>query len=471
MAVIKDLGLSREIKKINISDEREAGRYSFNSFFAGIGGFDLAFERAGIHPAFHCEINKFCSSVLKKHWPSLPRHEDITTLNHSNVPDVEVWCGGFPCQDVSVARGAQGRDGLKGKNSGLFYPFLDLIQEKKPQVVLLENVAGLLNSHNGHDFKTILLSLTGLGYGVSWRIINARYFGAPQSRPRVFICAWRGRVDLAINALYEEGKSPTVENARKGFVTPEKCRKTGAVVPSVGYCLSATSGRHTGTDWSRTYVSYHDKVRRLTPLECEGLQGFPVGWTLLPSDCAANDDEIDSHRYHAIGNAVCVPVVEWIGHRIVSGLSRSEGRNFSKYPSSAVPEAIRETYSCFNNALLMPMAEIDMINGEDEEIKWESGGAAFDEWILKEKVSPAPNNPIERKLIDIIEKNEVDEKYFLSPNAAKGILRRVESQNRKLFDPLYQALLRLSKQDEKFKKLDLNYCCDCRGIEIKAVRV
>lgn len=425
-----------------------ASHYSFNSFFAGIGGFDLGFERAGISPAFHCEINQFCQSVLKRHWPDLPISSDIKTLDTDCLPDAEVWCGGFPCQDVSVARGWKGRDGLKGKNSGLFYPFLELIKLKLPQVVVLENVTGLLSSHRGQDFRTVISSLTELGYGVAWRVMNARYFGAPQSRPRVFICAWKGRVDLALNALYEEERGAVVKDARKGFVTPTKCRNTGASVPLAGYCLAATSGRHTGTDWSRTYVSYLDEVRRLTPVECEGLQGFPVGWSLPERDYPLCDDEIDTLRYHAIGNAVCVSVVNWIADRIITGLNGKVNQlDVSNMLDSKPDKIISKTYMDFQNGSFNKLNSLEH-DPDDKEcaIRWKNGGVAFGEWCLESSVSPAPHKPVEKKLLDVIEKKDIDNKYYLSPNAATGILRRVNSQGRTLFKPLHEALEKLSER-------------------------
>ncbi|TRZ49401.1 DNA (cytosine-5-)-methyltransferase [bacterium] len=424
------------------------GHFKFNSFFAGIGGFDLGFERAGISPAFHCEINDFCQSVLRRHWPDLPNSADIKDVKADNLSDAEVWCGGFPCQDVSVARGGQGRDGLQGENSGLFYPFLKLIKQKLPRVVVLENVTGLLNSHRGQDFKIIISSLTELGYGVAWRVMNARYFGAPQSRPRVFICAWKDRVDLAVHALYEiEGSSPA-KKERLGFVTPTKCKITGASVPLVSYCLAATSGRHTGTDWSRTYVSYFDKVRRLTPVECEGLQGFPSGWSLPEKDYPLCDDEIDTLRYHAIGNAVCVAVIKWIGDRIALGLAgKIRDYGMRDLLNSSSHKKIIEYFKDFHCSPVNQLNGLKYSNGDMEQtIRWKNGGAAYAEWCLEARTSPSPNKPIEKKLIDIIEKRDVEDKYFLSPNAAKGILRRVDSQGRTLFKPLNEALERLSSQ-------------------------
>ncbi len=430
----------RKIERLKLFDNGP-GHFKFNSFFAGIGGFDLGFERAGISPAFHCEINDFCRSVLKRHWPDLPYASDIRDVKTAALPDADVWCGGFPCQDVSVARGAQGRDGLKGKNSGLFYPFLSLITEKCPRVVLLENVTGLLSSHRGQDFRVILSSLTELGYGVAWRVMNARFFGAPQSRPRVFICAWKDRLDLALNTLYEKKGSGPVRNERRGFITPTKCLVTGACVPLVGYCLAATSGRHTGTDWSRTYVSYFDRVRRLTPIECEGLQGFPSGWSLPEADYPLCDDEIDTLRYHAIGNAVCVSLVEWIGRRIARALEGDEnGFDYSKM--SDVVRTIGEEFADFRTSRMSSPCAYS--NEQGPMIRWKNGGAAYGQICIQAKTSGAPSKPVDKKLIEIIEKREVEEKYFLSPNAAKGILRRVTSQGRTLFRPLYEALQRLA---------------------------
>ena len=104
--------------------------YRVNSFFAGIGGFDLGFEKSGFKTEYLCEINPFCNEVLSTHWSDVRRATDICEVRASDIPDAEVWCGGFPCQDISVARGASQRLGLGGTRSGLFYQFADLIEEK-----------------------------------------------------------------------------------------------------------------------------------------------------------------------------------------------------------------------------------------------------------------------------------------------------------------------------------------------------
>ncbi|MFM0335041.1 DNA cytosine methyltransferase [Paraburkholderia fungorum] len=418
-----------------------------NSFFAGIGGFDLGFQKAGCEPAFHCEINEFCQKILKRHWPTVQTASDIREVKSADLPKAQVWCGGFPCQDVSVARGAMGRQGLKGKNTGLFYPFIQLIGESLPPVVLMENVTGLLSSHSGKDFLTVISSLTRLGYGVAWRVFNTRYFGAPQSRPRVYICAWREDVAKALSSLYEPGATHKPGNPRKGFLTSHRCNSSGAVVPEVSYCLAATSGRHTGTDWSRTYISYAKQVRRLTPVECEGLQGFPRGWT-LPSKSATDSDEIDTLRYHALGNAVSTPVVEWVARRIANTLGNNAATpQATDLFEREVQPSPGQGYEDFKGKLARTqrISALDAASAsEGFDVKWKTGGYAIGDAIFDAAVSPAPNEPIVSRLIDVIEKGAVAEHYFLSANAATGILRRVDGQGRELFGPLRDALAALA---------------------------
>lgn len=411
---------------------------TINSFFAGIGGFDLGFEQLGFDILFQCEINDFCGQVLNHHWPSVPLVKDIRKIDSDKIPNAQIWCGGFPCQDVSVARGSHGRDGLKGANSGLFYDFMKLAIKKRPKIILLENVTGLLNSHNGQDFKIVLESLTTLGYGVSWRVLNTRYFGAPQSRPRVYICAWLGSPESATFALHEYSGSIKPDSPRQAFLKISKSNSLGVFVPEIAYCLAATSGRHTGTDWSRTYISYKDTVRRLTPTEAEKLQGFPENWT-LPSHLSNKASDLDSLRYHAAGNAVSVPTVRWVADRIKTRLNRKNGYiAFEKIP-------VKFKDFCSSKTTYYNLNSLNKVS----KIKWESGGIAFGEDIYHSKVHSRPRIVLKSKLLDVVDRNETNEKYFLSPTAARGILRRVSSQNRVLFMPLHNALTLLADKPKK----------------------
>ncbi|MBA6289482.1 DNA cytosine methyltransferase [Colwellia sp. MB3u-4] len=412
-------------------------KITFNSFFAGIGGFDLALESEGFHSKFFCEKNDFCRQILTSHWPNHKYSDDITTIDLNEIPQADVWCGGFPCQDVSVARGNKGRDGLKGKNSGLFFPFAELIKEKKPKTLLIENVTGLLSSHNGQDFRIILETLSGMGYSVAWRVMNSRYFGAPQSRPRVFICAVLNNSNIALSSLYEKKKGSKPANQRKGFLTPYKCEESGATVAEVSYCLAATSGRHTGTDWSRTYVSYDAEVRRLTPLECEGLQGFPEGWTSITCPKSDKELDLDAQRYQALGNAVAVPVVKWIAKRLKKELEKN------KVNSLKSEDKILSNFEDFKDSSRrhMKLSELHLpTNTDDSKLKWQTGGIVIGDECWDVKAPEAPSQPIHTKLIDVIQKDYPSDKYFISSNAAVGIIRRVVSQNRTLFGPMQKAL-------------------------------
>lgn len=418
-----------------------------SSFFAGIGGFDVAFERNGFKSVFQCEINKFCTSVLDHHWPKVKRFADIQKLDPDAIPESDIWCGGFPCQDVSVARGSKGRDGLKGKNSGLFYPFLELIKARKPKVLLLENVVGLLSSHNGQDFRVILEELTALGYAVAWRIMNSRYYGAPQSRPRVFICASLSDPELPFRALYEELPGAKPGSRRAGFLEEYSCELSGAMVPGVAYCLAATSGRHTGTDWSRTYISYKSAVRRLTPTECEGLQGFPRDWTNIPLLKGKNTAECDTPRYHALGNAVAVPVIEWIASNIKSAM-RKKARLYNGFN---VREAA-EPYADFSDrsARVMNLSNLHYSTKPNGQcLRWQTGGYARKDECIDVGAPEAPHVTIEKPLIEVVERRKPAAHYYLSANAAEGIIRRVDSQNRTLFGPMDSALRRMVKREKR----------------------
>ena len=424
------------------------------SFFAGIGGFDLACERAGFEVVFQCEINRFCQEVLKRHWPKSRFNGDISTATPESVPAADVWCAGFPCQDLSVARGALERHGLNGSRSGLFFHLVALAKKKRPKVILIENVHGLLSSNDGRDFAELLHILNELHYAVSWRLLNSRYFGVPQSRPRIYVCAWLKDPVSAGSALLEKQLPTRLGKERSAFLETSWISGPGPIVPKVAFCLAATSGRHTGTDWSRTYVSYTNEVRRLTPLECERLQGFPDDWTATDVG-PADEERTDSLRYHAIGNAVSVPVAQWIATRIRTNLNR-QGRKRAKSQERFFNESLSK-WPC----LLSPgkvLGELAAVREESAKIVWPNAGLLWDGGFIAKQIPASRHKPISSDLLDVVERARPNDRYFLSPNAAEGILRRVDSQGRCLFPPLRQALDRLSGKPAK----------TCRPIETSA---
>lgn len=412
--------------------------YSINSFFAGIGGFDLGFERQGFKTSFLCEINPFCQDILKSHWGETTLHSDITTLSAEKIPTADVWCGGFPCQDISLARAASSRLGLSGARSGLFFTYANLVEECMPEVVIMENVEGLLSSNNGNDLGTILKRMTELGYAVSWRILNSRYFGVPQSRSRIYICCWKNNLAKAFSVLFEDTFIPKPNNPREGFLNPSEFGDSYPQVPQIAYCLAATSGRHTGTDWSRTYVVYENGVRRLTPLEYERLQGFPDFWT-ISSKYTPNSDDTDTLRYTAVGNAVSVPVIEWLAKRVKDNIQSNK--------QDLTPAQIVKQNPNFAKFSLMDETALgNSFDNHEEKFKWPNAGVAYGKILICTTVPPCPSSCIKSNLYHLIEDSS-DSRYFLSPHAATGILRRVNRQGRTLYSPLHKALEKLSQLD------------------------
>lgn len=168
------------------------------SFFSGGGGVDMGLERAGWRTVSVSEIDPYANALLAQRWPDAPNLGDIVALAEHGTLDpghdaddwraATLWTGGFPCQDLSLAGK---RRGLAGARSGLAYAFLDLVERHRPAAVVLENVPGLLSSHRGRDMAALCGAMVQLGYGVAYRTLNARYFGVPQRRRRVFILALR----------------------------------------------------------------------------------------------------------------------------------------------------------------------------------------------------------------------------------------------------------------------------------------
>ena len=172
------------------------------SLFAGVGGFDLALERNGVKVVAAVEIDKNARTVLAKRFPNTKLFNDVTEVTADGllgagfIPNRGILCGGFPCQDLSVAGK---RAGLSGDRSGLFWEVIRLARELKPKYLVLENVPGLLSSGGGRDMGTVLGALGDLGYGFAYRVLDAQNFGVPQSRRRVFI----------VGCLGDSGRAPT----------------------------------------------------------------------------------------------------------------------------------------------------------------------------------------------------------------------------------------------------------------------
>lgn len=181
-----------------LARRRNEPRMKVLSLFSGVGGFDMGLENAGMETVFQCEWDKHANSILHKHWPDVPKWDDVSTLTgkhilaHAPVIDVVAW--GSPCQDLSVAGK---RAGLEGGRSGLFHEGIRIIKELQeesngqyPRISIWENVVGALNSNRGADFGIILDEMAEAGaLAIEWSVLDAQYFGIPQRRRRVFVIA------------------------------------------------------------------------------------------------------------------------------------------------------------------------------------------------------------------------------------------------------------------------------------------
>jgi site-specific DNA-cytosine methylase len=224
------------------------------SFFSGVGGLDLGFERSGIETVSVSEIDPYANAVLAERFPSAPNLGSITEVNANDIPEADIWSGGFPCQDLSVAGK---RAGFAGKRSSLAFTFLDLVEQRRPRWLVLENVPGLFSSNGGADFGRLLYEMEQLRYGVSWRTLDARYFGVAQRRRRVFLVASL-ESDRAAEVLLEcEGceRHPAPRwTQRQGVAggAPDGSGIIGTVIAGLAH--------RTGTTQDQLYVGYGERV-------------------------------------------------------------------------------------------------------------------------------------------------------------------------------------------------------------------
>lgn len=167
----------------------EERRYSIGSLFSGIGGFELGLERGipGSYTRWQVEQEAYCQKILAKHWPEAEIYDDVRGITKNNVERVDILCGGFPCQDISIAN-TNGR-GLHGKKSGLWWEYHRIINELQPRIAVMENVSAITFRGLG----AVIGSLSEIGYNAEWCTIRASDFGAPHQRERWFCVAYSNR--------------------------------------------------------------------------------------------------------------------------------------------------------------------------------------------------------------------------------------------------------------------------------------
>ena len=183
--------------------------------FSGIGGFSLGLEAAGMTTVAFCEREPFCQAVLKKHWPDIPCHDDVTTLDGKQYNGtIDVIAGGFPCQDISLAgKGA----GLAGERSGLWFEYLRIIKEVQPRYVIIENVSAL----RSRGLEEVLRSLNEIGYDAEWHCITASAVGAPHRRDRIWIVAHARSARRDEGNVCQQGDDGKPIKSRRSIIAPQ----------------------------------------------------------------------------------------------------------------------------------------------------------------------------------------------------------------------------------------------------------
>jgi len=291
---------------------------------------------------FYSEIDKYAVQTYNKNFKENHKPTDITKIRAKDIPNFDILCGGFPCQAFSIAGKRRGFQDTRGT---LFFEIARIIKTKRPKIVFLENVKGLLNHNKGETFRTIIQTISELGYNVQWMVLNSKFFGVPQNRERVFIIgSLRGEcrpeilpfgeineinnqkqqkqeqyiMDLYNNKIHSD-RSPTLtephHNTLRVMTQVHNMQPRSPNRPSLKYS-SGGSGHLQRDDISycldggnTNAVEFNDmKIRRLTPIECERLQGFPDNWT---------EGVSDTQRYKQMGNAVTVNVIEAIARKLI----------------------------------------------------------------------------------------------------------------------------------------------------------
>lgn len=316
---------------------------TLGSLFDGIGVFCLAAQNAGIKPVWASEIEAFPLSVTARHFPDVIQLGDINKIE--DAPHVDIITAGSPCTDLSIAGK---RSGIRGEKSGLFFKAIELVRRVRPEFFVWENVPGAFSSNGGNDFRVVLEEIlfepvplpkhgwsnAGLVDGkrsqVAWRVCDAQYWGVPQRRKRIFLVASFGSrraaqvlfepTSLRGNSAAGTGEEQAVAartRTNSDFAIYEnhaqdsRIKRLGNVAPTVA-AKYGTGGNNVplvayGIGRDAFNQGANVVVRRLTPLECERLMGLPDRWTEGGSDTA---------RYKALGNALVLPIAEWILKRL-----------------------------------------------------------------------------------------------------------------------------------------------------------
>lgn len=316
---------------------KNKAKFSFIDLFAGIGGIRIGFQEAGGECVFTSEWDKPAQNTYQANFGEIP-YGDITQIDPSEIPPFDMLLAGFPCQPFSQAGLKKGFGDTRGT---LFFDIARIVEYHKPSVVFLENVRNLGSHDKGNTLKVILKTLEDLGYKVFYRLYNAKDFGVPQNRVRIYIIAFKDDVDFEFP---QEPKTPT----KLGDILEKKVDDKYTISDKLwaghqrrkrehiekgngfGYSLFNEKSKYTSTISARYYKDGSEILieqkgknpRKLTPREASRLQGFPDSF-ILPNS--------DMQMYKQFGNSVAVPVIRVLAKQIIKTLEKLPKNSLKKH--------------------------------------------------------------------------------------------------------------------------------------------
>lgn len=297
------------------------------SLFAGCGGLDLGFEQAGFEIVYAMDFDKFAVQTYNENFSHKAELQDIFELNPKDMPDFDVLIGGFPCQPFSIMGSLEGFEDEKRGNA--FFRIMDIVREKEPTYIVLENVKNLLLHDEGNTFKVIQSLLSQENYYIEFKVLNTRDHGLPQTRNRIFIVASKMELDYQFpekEDLHLTMQDLLQDDVSDKYFLSEKMVKTVMSWGTKGYSAKPETDLKVARPLTATmakmhrasqdnYVTESRGLRRLTPRECARLQGFPDSFIIPVSD---------SQAYKQFGNAVSVNVSFKVATALLEAIKKKE---------------------------------------------------------------------------------------------------------------------------------------------------
>ncbi len=323
-------------------------KYRIASFFAGVGGIDMGFSKAGFETVYANEFDPYAADTFECNFKEIKvDRRDIHIVSTDEIPDFDILLAGFPCQAFSIAGYRQGFDDEKGRGE-LFFELIRIMEAKRPRIAFFENVKNLVGHDNGNTFRVIREQLDILGYKYVYQVMNACEYGnIPQNRERIYIVAFRDDEDfdnftmplsVPLERTIRDVIAFDVEQDEKYYYTEKKCNFYKELVRDM-QCSN------TIYQWRRVYVRENKsnmvptltanmgtgghnvpliltddgRIRKLTPRECFNVQGFPKDF-ILP-------EQSNGRLYKQAGNSVVVPVIERIAESVRVAINKTDNNN------------------------------------------------------------------------------------------------------------------------------------------------